>query len=62
MKAIKITMWKKKNEENKEENNKNDNEKNLNDEEGDNNKNDNGNDKGKMIEELKNKWNNVKPK
>ena len=52
----------KKNEENKEENNKNDNEKNLNDEEGDNNKNDNGNDKGKMIEELKNKWNNVKPK
>ena len=43
-------------------NNKKDNEKNLNDEEDDNNKNDNVNEKGKMIEELKNKWNNVKPK
>ena len=55
-------------EENKKENNQNiinnkkDNEKNMNDEEGDNNKNDNVNEKGKMIEELKNKWNNVKPK
>jgi len=46
----------------KENNNKKDNEKNLNNEEDDKNKNDNGSDKGKMIEELKNKWNNVKPK
>jgi hypothetical protein len=57
-----------KNEDNKKENNKNtinnknDNDKNEKDIEDDNNKNNNGNNKGKMIEELKNKWNNVKPK
>ena len=57
-----------KNADNKKENNKNiinnkkDNEKNVNDKEDDNNKSDNGHNKVNMIEELKNKWNNVKPK